>query len=77
MTANFREFAYSTDAQLTTDVAAWFATLRAAGMSPRDVRLNFITATRVLATATYGAGLMYGGMRAEETDLPPRDQDDG
>jgi hypothetical protein len=77
MIANFREFAYSTDAQLTADVAAWFATLRAAGTPPRDFRLNFITAARVLATATYGAGVMYGGMMAEKTDLPPRDHDDG
>jgi hypothetical protein len=59
-----KEFAYTDDATLESDVAAWLETLRAARTPARDLKINFIAINRVLVTAVYGGGF---AMAAPET----------
>jgi hypothetical protein len=58
MVINVKEFAYTTDATLQTDLAAWLAGLQLVGTPARDIRINFITTTRILVMALYGTGLV-------------------
>lgn len=59
MVVSCKEFAYTTDAQFQADMTAWFSQLKLAGTPARDFRINYITTSRVLVTATYG--LMIAG----------------
>jgi hypothetical protein len=58
MVVNAKEFAYTTDTAFQTDLAAWLVGLQQMGTPARDIRINFITTTRILVTALYGVGLV-------------------
>jgi hypothetical protein len=71
---HFKEFTYTTDAQLQADVSTWFDQLHQQNYPARDIRLNFITSSRILVTAGYalgpvglaGAGAIEGQYRGLE-----------
>lgn len=54
MIPSCKEFTYSTADALAADLKAWFDELKAAKKPARDFKINFITTTRVLVTATFG-----------------------
>jgi hypothetical protein len=66
-----KEFAYTTDAQLQSDIEAWFTTLRQAKTPPRDFRMNFVTTSRILITATYGISPVFSAGPGAANAAPP------